>query len=550
MVENCSRANGNDMTVSRLSNGFKDFGIRLAASFLIVWTPFFFFSGFRGHPAPASALIYSAFLFAIAALAFTLIMGRGQGARSIVVFTLIVCLFLNLQFRWFDDAVAYAGAAVIAGVFWLIRQHLAFILATVFATVLVASLIITPADQYSDRTIVENRGASDDPPAPGMIIHLIMDEFAGTQGIPEGITGGPALRSDIVDFFRSYDFVLQRAAISEYAVSRSSISGIVNFEASTSPEKNFHGKRPYVLNNNAYFELLHRRHYRIHVYQSTYMDFCAEAPVTVAFCFTYRHDGTDWLKTAALSDFQKMTVLLGMYFNLPGIFETLWKSYVRLRDYAENIGVALPAIMAWDGSAASINAMSAFEAFRQKVIAAPSGTAHFAHLLLPHGPYVFDRNCNLRVPAFGWLSNQPLHRKSNTPAGREQRYGQYFAQVKCTLRRLGTLFDDLKAAGKWAETTIILHGDHGSRLYETAPTAKNRQDLTAHDLADGYRALFAVKSTNTQGISGYRTTPISRLLASVMGTTAVFSGDRPTPIVYLESPDDQPWVAIPWLEMP
>ena len=78
------------MNVSRSSNGIKDFGIRLAACFLILWTPFFFFSAFRGHPVPASALIYSALLFAIAALALALIMGRGRDFAQACDVTLIV----------------------------------------------------------------------------------------------------------------------------------------------------------------------------------------------------------------------------------------------------------------------------------------------------------------------------------------------------------------------------------------------------------------------------------------------------------------------------
>jgi len=535
------------MAASLSSAGLKDFGIRLAACFLILWAPFFFFSGYRGHPIPVSSLIYSSLLFAIAALILALIAGRGQGVRCVALFTVIVCLFLNLQFRWFDDAVAAIGAVVIAGVFWLIRQHLAFILATVFATILVTSAAIAPTDQYGDRTVVENRDAGNKPAASGTIIHMIMDEFAGIQGIPDDIPGGAALKSDIADFFKAYDFTLHRRAISEYIASRSSISGILNFEASAKPEKNFHGKRPYVLKNNAYFALLHQRNYPIHVYQSTYMDFCAEAPVLLASCFTYRHDGTDWLRSAALSDYQKMTVLLGMYFNLPGAFEGFWKSYVGLRDMGAQIGVDLPAIMAWDGSAASANAASAFDRFRETVVAAPSGSAHVAHLLLPHSPYIFDRDCGLRTPPFDWLSHRPLHRKSNSAAGRERRYGQYFAQVRCTMRHLRTLFDDLKKAGKWADTTIILHGDHGSRIYETAPRARNRQQLTARDLTDGYGALFAVKSANAPAAGDGKTTAISRLLARVMGVPGPADDDGP-PVVYLEGRDDQPWVAVPWPE--
>jgi hypothetical protein len=331
----------------------KDFGVRLIACFTVLWTPFFFFSSYRGHPIPAAALIYSAILFAFAALVFSLLIGRNRGARRVAVFTLIVCLFLDLQVPQFNGATAYVGALVIAGIFWLIREHLAVIVASVFTTVLVSSAVTSQIEPYVDHTMVTfHHEDGDTPAAPGRVVHLILDGFSSVSGIPKEIAGGPALRSEIEDFFRSYDFTLYPNAISEYAVTRNSISGILNFEASSTPERHIHGKRPIVLKDNAYFERLHERGFEINVYQSTYLDYCAETPVPLATCFTYRYDGTDWLRASSLDDSQKLSVLLGMYLNLPGFFESVWKAYVALRGLSERVGIPLPAIMVWDGSPA------------------------------------------------------------------------------------------------------------------------------------------------------------------------------------------------------
>jgi hypothetical protein len=529
----------------------KDFGLRLIACFVVLWTPFFFFSSYRGHPIPAAALICSAILFAFAALVFALMIGRDQGVRRVAVFTLIVCLFLDLQIAQFDGATAYVGAVVIAGVFWLIREHLALIVASVFTTVLVSSLFTTSTDPYVDHSMITNKHEDGDVSASSeSLVHVILDGFSGISGIPEDIVGGRALRSEIEDFFRSYDFVLNPNAISEYAVTRNSISGILNYEASSTPEKHIHGKRPVVLKDNAYFERLHERGFEINVYQSTYLDFCAETPVPLASCLTYRYDGTDWLRASSLDDSQKLSVLLGMYLNLPGFFESVWKAYVDLRSLSERVGISLPAVMVWDGTPAPIAAMFALGHYRERVISAPPGAAHFVHLLLPHGPFVYDSNCQLREKPLGWLGSHPLHRKDSTPTGRELRYRQYFPQVRCTLRELGTLFDGLKAEGKWADTEIILHGDHGSRIYETAPRERNRERLTGSDLTDGFSTLFAVKSPRSQRISGEGTAPVSRLLAKIAGPDTERVERTTTLTVYLEGQNDEFWTAIPWVETP
>ncbi len=533
------------------ANHLKDFIVRLAACFLVLWTPFFFFSAFRGHPVPVASLLDSAFLFGVAALAFALLIGRGHGLRRVGVFTLIVCLFLDLQFSWFDGAVAYVGALLLAGVFWMIREHLAVIVASVFATVLLTSFLGTAGEQYVDRKRVTDQNIlQDTPTATGSFVHVIADGFAGLGGIPDEIAGSRELKDEIEAFFRAYDFELHPNAISEYAASRASISGILNFEGSPTPEQNYHGRRPFVLKHNPYFEWLHGRGFEIDVTQSTYLDYCAESPVALNSCFTYRYDGTDWLRDAALDDDQKMSVLLGMFFNLPGFFESVWKGYVKVRRTTEKIGLTLPPILAWDGIVAPVASISAFGEFRESVLTSPAGHAHFAHLLMPHSPYVFDANCQLRGEPLGWLGSHPLYEKDNTPEGRRLRYEQYFGQVRCTLEQLRPLFDGLKAQGRWAATEIVVHGDHGSRLYETAPRAKNRDRLTPPDLADGFSTLFAAKSRRAQWSDQAPVTPISRLLARFVGAAAESGEGEGPPSVYLEAQNDEPWMAMPWPNQP
>jgi len=538
------------MNAFRVSDGAKDFSARVAASFLILWAPFFFFSSFRSNVLSANALLWSVVLFAGAALALATIMGRDSGLRRVALFTLIVCLFLDLQLRWFDGLVAYAGSITVAALFWLIREHLTSILVGTFSVVLLVSIIGSPNEPYRDNETLTNRTDDGSSIASGMMIHLILDGFAGIQGIPEEIPGGRHLRSEIADFLLSEGFILHPFAISEYAATRSSISGILNFESSVRPEKNFRGKRPFVLKENTYFEVLRARGYKVYVYQSTYMDFCIDSPIPVESCFTYRHDGTDWLRSSDLNDVQRLSVLLGMYLNLPGFFESVGKSYVRLRNSVGEIGISLPSNFAWDGSLASIAGMSALRHLRQAVIGAPSGTAHFAHIALPHGPYVYDEECNLRGNPFRWLESHPRYEKVNTPSGRELRYEQYFTQVRCTLRELGSLFSELKAEGRWADTEIILHGDHGSRIYETGPRSNSLAQLATPDLRDAFSTLFAVRSPRYVANVQDEPVPVSQLLADFLGVADRSVTESTSPIIYLEGEKGEPWPAFLWQESP
>ena len=52
----------------------------------------------------------------------------------------------------------------------------------------------------------------------------------------------------------------------------------------------------------------------------------------------------------------------------------------------------------------------------------------------------------------------------------------------------------MKAANIFRDATIIVHGDHGSRIVVTDPTAENEDSVTAEDLVDGFSTLFAVKA--------------------------------------------------------
>ncbi len=540
------------MARARTPSPIRAYGSRLLALFLILWTPFLSFWSYRGDPIPTLSFLYSAILFGLFSLFLAALMGRSKGLRQCAVFTFAVCLFLDFQFEWFSDLTAYAVSLSILAAFWLVRAHLPFILSAIFLTILAAIGVIPPTDPYVEREISLDKGPDQIEAEVGRgqqwptVVHLVLDEYAGIQGLPTDVAGGAELREQQRAFFTSYGFKLFGNAISEYASSKSSISGILNFTAGEHPEVRYHGKRPYILKGSKYFELLHESGYRIHVYQSTYMDFCTDLSSLIDRCYIFRYDGTDWLKTASLDHLDKFKALLGVYLSLSEIFESVWKLYIRTRDFLSQSGIDLPLLMDWDGRTGPINSMSTFDLLIDDIVQSPPGTVYFAHLLMPHGPYVFDAGCQLRPGVLKWRKNSPLHRKENTQSSRALRYRLYFDQVRCTTRRLQELFERMKSAGLFADALIIVHGDHGSRIFRVATRAKNKDRLARQDLLDGFSTLFAVRSPAVDGGLSERIRPVSGLLGEIMGLAHSNPSSTSELDVYLEGRNDEPWIAVPW----
>lgn len=550
MTELPERCESRKSMTSILSiDALKDFCLRLAACFFALTTPFFFLSAYRGHPASVSALVYSTIYFALAALAFSFFLGHKKGLRRTLLFSFIVCFSLNLQAKWFAGITAAVGSVAITAACWALREHLAVILATLFGAMFVSSLLIGSAEPYREHSLIIREDARPAVPADGILVHLILDEFAGPEGLPVDIPGGKELRIDLENFLLRNGMKVYPDAMSEYSSTKVSISGILNFEASPSPEKNYHGKSSYVLSNNQYFENLFRRGYAINVYQSTYLDYCTESPVPLAACYTYRYDGTDWLGDADLGSHDKLSVLLGIFLNHPGAMESMWKAYEWLRSTSAALGVHLPELMTWDGRVSPMASMSALSFLRANLAEAKLGSAHFAHLMLPHSPYGYDSTCTLRSKPLRWRNHHPLMKTANTSLQREMSYRQYFEQVRCAMHKLEALFDDLEKSGRWDRTEIIIHGDHGSRIFGTVPRARNREHLTPADLDDAFRTLFAFKSRDGQARVIRGTRPVSRLLKEISDAEAT-AGMPDHPSIYLEAGNDRPWLKLDWPHSP
>ena len=363
------------------------------------------------------------------------------------------------------------------------------------------------------------------------IIHLILDEHIGIEGIPTSVDNGTAVRNELEQFYDNRGFRLFGRAFSQYYDTNDSISSLLNFSTIPSADVSSDYKEfDYVLTQNAYFQLLSNRGYRIRVYQSTFMDFCRAGDANLVSCFTYPANSIKGIETMGLEELEKAKVILASFLDGAITIRYARKAYIKIRN-ALGRYLTLPAWHRLPGLVGPVLIPGVLERVGRDVSSNPRGTVFFAHLLIPHYPYTFDGRCEPYEDSSEWLRRMPTDGSPNDSASWKIRYVRYLEQIRCQQRWLGSLFDTF-ASKVFDDAIIIVHGDHGSRIQNQMfePTYEQRHRWTTRDYVDGFSTLFAVKRPDQ--VPGYNgeLAPIRELLAGAIGIRVT---RPPRPIVYL-----------------
>jgi hypothetical protein len=97
----------------------------------------------------------------------------------------------------------------------------------------------------------------------------------------------------------------------------------------------------------------------------------------------------------------------------------------------------------------------------------------------------------------------------------------YFQQAQCALITLDHMLDALESNPLYDGATIVVHGDHGSRLSATMFA----ENMTTRDMLDNYPALYAIKTPRLLPGPDDRKVSIQRLSAEFFsGQTRVELG--------------------------
>lgn len=323
------------------------------------------------------------------------------------------------------------------------------------------------------------------------LVHLILDEHIGLEGIPDIAPRGPEMREQLRTFYVSHGFRVLAGAYSESLHTVNSIPRLLGLHPEQPWGKG--GLEGTTVEQNPYFDVLQSMGFRIAVAQSDWLDYCKHPAVET--CLTRGSgDLIDVGDQLPVSD--KATILVFRFAALSNFARNVLKLYDRAASQAQQAHVNLPYVQLVQETATStLSGMANFDWVIGQARSLPPGQALFAHLLVPHYPYVYDAQCGVR--------RQVEWRGRSSAVPWDSRYEAYFGQVECVTRKIEELLSAVASSPAAGKTVVILHGDHGSRIMQFDPVLENEGRFTDRDLVDGLAAFFAVSGPQIE--PGYDT---------------------------------------------
>jgi hypothetical protein len=496
---------------------YRSFAIDVLSIILILVTNYTFFVSYNESAFEYFNLVIFIFLLFVSfGLSIIMMIAPFQIIR-VSTFTIVLLLFIRLQFGFGQgiSTIAIIVVLLFSGL-WILRAHASEILAIVFGTIIVAALGTSLFDNFPRGSSVLAPEPENTEPHLPVYVHIILDEMAGIEGYDRNIQSQNAIQRELSTFFLENGFRLFGRAYSPYILSVDSIPSLLNFKIGVNLESLRVEDGDYMPPNrileNLYFTRISGLGYKINVYQSSYLDFCSSPSKAVTNCLTYRYDTVPSAAISGLSIWDKAQLVLRSYGNAHS------GGLNKIRDLVPGLREIIPKFVENPDPPGPIPALPVFDRLIKDASASQGGTVFFGHLLVPHFPYSVDSSCQIRRPFLTW--NKPvapneevdIRTVPDAPAARLMDYDDYGQQVRCALSKVKMLVDALKARGTFEDATIIIQGDHGSRISMTYPQTQNKDKISSQDFRDGFAALYAVKSPGVQPGYDTRMIPLPELL--------------------------------------
>lgn len=393
--------------------------------------------------------------------------------------------------------------ACLAILFWLLRRQLPKIL-SVGALALLLSTVAPHLHLPLPSPATEARASDGTAPQAPPVIYIVLDEMIGPEGIPRDIEGGEEAYQSLRQLFDKHGFRLFGNAFSRHSLTVRSIPNTLNFDV----EDNSWGMVLRHSNNDVVQSVLLEglaQSKPLVVYQTRHINFCSAVPTRCETLQSYDAQGK-WVAHLGLGPAESLHIMR----------EALSGSLVA------HYGIqALASSMGLDIGTSSVpeyfdvHAFPAwFDHFAQDVIQSAGNSNYFAHLLSPHAPYLLDAAC---APGQGWdlpynLGGEGLSGVALNGA-RASHYSAYFKQMTCLLGKLDVLLTRLSDDPAFRHATIVLHGDHGSRI----SGSRFAETVTERDLVDNHSTLYAIRAPGVEAGYDLRRVSVQQLTAEYFG---------------------------------
>lgn len=455
-------------------------------------------------------------------LAVSILLGlvcRGVTFHAVVVIVICACSVIPIQrelARWVElrpAVLAVLLAACFALLMWRLKERF-YVAVAVFTLVLFGANLLrigAPAHVVST-TQAGRRG-----PAPAHFLYLVLDEHMGPEGLPSDIKECYFAKARIERTAFRWGLTLYPNAHSNYATTFDSLTSAMNGQLlphrrALAPPPDAFGVHH--LDTRAFREAAARQGYALRFLQMRNVDFTG---------------GDD---SIALN----YDDAIGPVSDLPGGWTDRFRLLVGRYQASDLVFARFKGFFPFRFGLRMTFPMSVGRYWPDWLIhelaSAKRPTLFFAHILSPHGPYVYKADGSMR--AMGeWLDDQDYVR---LPAAEyRERYARYGEQVEFIQSQLNYLFATLNARGLYAPMTVVVHGDHGSRILAErqglarlnveGPASVDRFDYSGaphpQDLKDRFSVLLAAKR------GGQKTGGVRRNPASLLSVVPLYTGAAP-----------------------
>lgn len=369
------------------------------------------------------------------------------------------------------------------------------------------------------------------------VLHIILDGQIGLDGLPQN-DFAQRYRKIMMNFLRIHNFTIYPKAYSRNTTTKFSLSQAFNFTEDMVEQDVYDAfvHQNYDFEQNEYFDSLHREGYKINVIQSQPMQFCNSTVQPVSNCWTYKVPNLKTLHTNEPELVQRVKVLVMTLATKSGAL----KKFLLDKDLFIN-----PGLTYFDPAAIT--------AITDSTTSNKSGVVTFAHLIVPHAPFVRDPDCNISYDSEIWERTSRLLGEKDEMSERvwSIRYQRYIGQAYCAINQMDRIFSAIEEAGLLDRYTIVIHGDHGSGVSQIEVTPRNFPRLQRQNYKDTFSTLFAVKIPSHESVIVDETLPLEYLMdeftqkitsRSAYTTTkepyVYFSRPIPSERVYIDMFDD------------
>ena len=502
------------------------------AAFLALVAPFSGFVIYHDYSFLTAEILIIFLTFALVATVAGTVASFGGRAVQSLVFALLTMLVIDNQLAggigmnsWAISTIIWLGTAFIIAttLFWLLHENIAKILLTVFLSLLVMVIVNAPNPLVKEASGAKEPIQNSKLPT---VVHIVLDGQLAIEGIPTDIAGGRDYKAFMKSFYAEIGAAIYGKTFAHRNISELTLGSLFTLEEQPVTEVSerkpagwkgrFRGEGAFnhILKDNRFFERIKTLGYNLNIFQIDYLDICNGLGKYSGTCKTYQIRSLKAVEGLPISAISKLRPIMSSYLEPFLTYKVVRKAYRLL----SHLGLPLP-YWEWERTVNSaVSGIQILKDMKADIAQAQPGQFFFGHAMVPHFPYMYDRNCKVLEPVH-WLTNTSeraadpdrwrgkLQLIKNTRETRAERYQLYFNQSRCAHKLIGEIVKTLRERKLFNDSIIIIHGDHGSRMPLFGISNTRKDPLSDSDMVDLFSTHFAIKAPGMP--AGYDTRLIS-----------------------------------------